>query len=52
MVGGARETTFKEWLRQIKSNPEKVNNLDALANQAERQMEMDEIDTRQIIKAN
>lgn len=34
--------TFKEWLRQIKSNPEKANHLDALADQAKRQREIDE----------
>lgn len=47
--------TFKEWLRQTKNCPTKANHLDALANQAERQREMDEdvsIDTREITKAN
>lgn len=47
--------TFKEWLRQTKNCPENANNLDALADQAERQRKMDEdvsIDTREITKAN
>ena len=32
--------TFKQWLRQI--DPAKANQLDTLADQAERQREMDE----------
>jgi hypothetical protein len=50
-----REMTLKEWLRQTKNCPEKANHLDALANQAERQREMDEdvsIDEHFNAKAN
>ena len=45
--------TFKEWLRQIK--PSKANQLATLADQAERQREMDEdvsIDEHFKAKAN
>lgn len=34
--------TFKEWLRQTKNDPTKANQLDTLADQAEKQREIDE----------
>ena len=51
--------TLKEYLKSTKANPEKANYLDTLADQAERQREIDEdmsIDTyfgqNEITKAN
>ena len=34
--------TFKQWLREINNNPTKANQIATLADQAERQREMDE----------